>query len=228
PKAGLDVSQGRDVSRPYGRFKVPAAQAKVLEANKRQDISDDLERLPPDIFGDGAMPAFRFEPGVAAYFPRSNSIRLNKNPKAYHGSIGSARHEVGHGVHYNKGILTDDFVADSFKAAADQDLALLKSSGVYTKLLGHPMATQGRELIDHVGLNLDDPELSEKMGGIFDTVGGLTKGKIGMGHTKKYYREKNNGLMEAFANAFEAVLSNDDLYKKQFPNLAHYMEELIQ
>jgi hypothetical protein len=63
----------------------------------------------------------------------------------------------------------------------------------------------------------------------FDTVGGLTRGKMGFGHSKAYYGRGRGlgGVKEAFANCYAAEVMGYKEFAQDFPKIVDAIKKEI-
>ncbi len=60
-----------------------------------------------------------------------------------------------------------------------------------------------------------------------DTLGSITDGNYGGGHSKKYYKGIGKNNIEAFAQAYAAYCRNDKQFRLEFPNMTAYIDLAI-
>jgi len=102
-------------------------------------------------------------------------------------------HEGAHAMHFNKKIITVDHVDPEFNSFFNKAQALIKDNAP-------AIDKRFKTLLQR---NKLDTTATEQIGIILDTLGSLTGGKFGGGHSVEYYT-KNNGnfsKMEVFAHA---------------------------
>jgi hypothetical protein len=67
----------------------------------------------------------------------------------------------------------------------------------------------------------------DDIGSVKDTFGALTKEKIGGGHGKSYYKQKNSQWHEFIAHAYENKFTGNKVFKKFYPELYDDMIKMI-
>ena len=77
---------------------------------------------------------------------------------------------------------------------------------------------------------LNDKDHDEHWGALMDTVGSLTNGEFGWGHTKAYYKVKRGygAKVEFFAHASENTFAGNPYIKEQFPELFEDSKKMIK
>jgi hypothetical protein len=214
------------------RYKVPDELQKTLAAEGRTDVIAELERLPAGSF-DGPPDLNVQFTTEAVYRPGQNIVCINYSKTSWHGHINTARHEIGHAFHVRKKIVTNEAVAPKFEKAIQRDLKALEKNGLFGMSLDELSLKSPSEQAMHLaqGLNLNPtPDSMDQhiLTGIGDTLMGMTKGRVGFGHTPEYMRMGNNGAMEVFANGFASALSNRDAYARVFPSVSSYIKGVIK
>lgn len=122
-------------------------------------------------------------------------------------------HEGGHAIHFEKGIITFDKVDKSFRDFYGQAKRAIDGK-----------EAEIDDLLWSTGLeNNSDITKLEQIAILHDTLGGLTKGKYGAGHSRAYYENGNYSLMEVFAHSITlARLDNE------FIDLHPALSELVK
>ena len=124
-------------------------------------------------------------------------------------------HELGHSIHYNLKQAVDelDFNTAKMKTKLSKELEnVIKIAKQEIKEKGGAGVFEYNFKLKNSKLPKDNPlKFREKVGDVLDTLGDLTKGKYGNGHTKSYYKESYG--MEFFAHLSEG----NDVFKNNLP-----------
>jgi hypothetical protein len=162
----------------------------ALEGLKKRGVEfpvEVLKHMDPDITIINET-----QPG-SFYKPADNSLTIGGGDRAkneyYQKKI--VYHEGGHAIHFNKKIITFNHVDPDFKKFY---------TGLQKEIKGHESEID-RLLWDKGYANANDTTLTEQIGILHDTLGGLTQGKYGAGHSLAYYQTGNFSLMEVFAHS---------------------------
>lgn len=125
-------------------------------------------------------------------------------------------HEGGHAMHSNDNIVTYRDTDKDFNTFYNQAKSIIRGKGF--DLENDLRAIRSK--------NYGDETVSEQVGVLADTLGGLTKGQYGWGHAKSYYKKLNFGKMEVFAHVITlAKLPNDYAnYNETFSELTTLMK----
>jgi hypothetical protein len=160
----------------------------------------------------------------ACYHPYRREIELKMDPKEWSGHPTTLHHEVGHDAHYETRAITDVSFNKDLQAAMQADIkAFIKqqktelgNEGFINRFSPNRAYFGGHAWRSAEGI-ASDLTGEHRVSGLMDTVGGLTKGSYGAGHSKTYYRRMNNGAMEAYANIFRGIVNKWGEYDKFFP-----------
>jgi hypothetical protein len=193
--------------------KIAAAASKIPRSLDREMASVSVERdIPP--------------PG--SYSPTRKRISMGSDVSKWDGRPELLHHEFGHHVHYAKGHITDTQVHPAIKAAMEADVKAFRNE---IKDSVHDWKWNRRDkVLGILGINDRAPldlEGESAVMRIADTLGALTKGKLGYGHSQKYYKTANNAAMEAYTNTFSAIVNEDPHFQRRFPNLVATVKGLL-
>ena len=165
--------------------------------------------------------------------PVTGTIHLNKDPTTWSGSIFAYHHEVSHHVHHALDIVTKTEVAPAFAAAIAADAAALHNQAFgahsFTDLAQASKwkqiaAAHSQAIGLETAINAQDTLAKQRVISLFDTIGGMTKGAFGFGHTKSYYATGTYGTREVFANCATAAILGWPEFKLYFPQTMAYIE----
>lgn len=160
----------------------------------------------------------------ACYHPYRREIELKMDPNEWSGHPTTLHHEVGHDAHYETRAITDAAFNQDLQAAMKSDLkAFMKQQktelgdeGFFNRFSPDHAYFGGHAWRKAEGI-ANDVTGEHRVSGLMDTIGGMTKGRYGAGHSKTYYRTRNNGAMEAYANIFRGIVNKWGEYDKFFP-----------
>lgn len=71
-------------------------------------------------------------------------------------------------------------------------------------------------------------DVSEQINVIADVLGSLTKGRLGGGHSKAYYKRKNRYYAEIFAHGASLRYVENPIFKKYLPELHDDIVNLVK
>ena len=154
--------------------------------------------------------------GSGQYRPFEKKIRLGRGTRRWSkGDYYKTKiiaHEMGHGIHFNKNIVSyGNLMSDEFREL--YNFAKKEFKSISGKKPGEYLyKIENDYIINRNKTNSDD---AEKWGAFVDTLGDLTKGRYGEGHTKKYYKQMEG--MELFAHLSENYFVGNKYFKKYLP-----------
>lgn len=214
-------ANGKEAKQPSAAVSTPVLPAKVEKIKKNN--AKQLQQLEKR--------GIKFYDDIAAYWPEDMKIINSTTKGAYYKpeektiTIGETpgrtsnqyyqkkimAHEGAHAMHDNEGIITIDKVSPAFKKAYKEFKDIID---------GHEFELDDK-LWDLGNENYQDITKTEQIGILHDTIGGLTKGQYGAGHSKQYYQTGNLSEMEVFAHAIT-------LHKleNEFDNISPVMKKL--
>ena len=206
---------------------------KLTTAGFKPAVVRELAKMPPQAALHCANLGFK-KARKGHYIRSQKTIYLSGNPKGWHGLPSTAAHEVGHHLHYEIGSVTNISAHQRLTEAMEKDLnnwkqAMATKHGQDWELRYKPdiksqcLVNIAKDLGVEFG---PETTLVEqfKLGGIADTLLGISKGQFGLGHSIHYMTSLNHGAMEAYANAFEAIVTNHADYLRLFPNLVDFIK----
>ncbi len=211
--------------------KYDAAQYKqdVLDARGSEEAAAILSNLyTGKIATITEPPPVVFRKNGKAYFSQGK-IHLDPNIKTWHGTPTTIRHEFGHFVDRNTR-RKDPQLQAKMTAAATADWQKVNQHGHvdYSKFINSEK-NKNEKSIDIFGkeykLLSDDEKI--RIAGWFDTIGSITNGRHGFGHSKSEYVNGYENA-EAFANIYAAINSGHTEYKKYFPEMWKVIEGIIK
>lgn len=168
------------------------------------DTLEDIPRI--QILKKGEGPEFDPETGIIKTFAASNS----------YGSQRTFIHELGHQLHFDKDIITDEKVDPTFKKIFDSFKEEFDSMPEKRK---EAFKKQNYEETKAYFKNIyaKTSNIGGKYSDLMDTVCAITKGEYGFGHTKRYLNQDNNFYMELFAHGHEHYWVGNSLLGIYFP-----------
>jgi hypothetical protein len=176
-----------------------------------------------------ANAAFKKIRGGAKYRWSERGVMLNGDPKNWSGRPFSLHHESGHHIHYELGIVTEAAVRADFKSALAEDLAGFKvwAEKKFGADWGKKFKRGNREMLGLVAKELGmagydqirDLDGAQRTVRVTDTLSGASGAAYGLGHSPGYMRRGTNGAMEAFANAYSAIVQGDEGFQRLFPKI---------
>lgn len=213
-----------------------AWREQIIKDGGSKEVADELaDAYTPEMAKLGKPPKIVFKTGGAYNLLDDNEIHLDPDASNWNGHPLTARHEFGHWIDYRTR-MRDQKKIDDFNAAAAADWKLLqkKAAGdlrIYKGTLSPPDGTFWQDASQTMfgkpinQLNLTELRiLSQHM----DTLGSITDGNYGGGHSKKYYKGVGKNNIEAFAQAYAAYCRNDKQFRLEFPNMAAYIEKMMK
>ena len=155
------------------------------------------------------------------YDPSQKAIHMGTDALQWTGRPGLLFHEFGHHLHHVRNVISavviDPKIKQAVNATRKRLNALDKANpGSYAPHSAHKVACQAYGVANYSGATVTE---KSKVSRYCDTIGGVTKGKFGWGHTKSYYAAANHGAMEAFAHTFSAIADGDAVFQTAFPEL---------
>lgn len=221
--AGLTAAQ-KDLNLTYGKSPLTPNELKGLN-------------LPDQLFilSDNGTP--RITNNDTYYQPGLNLVSLGLNgerAKSTYFRLSATVHEYNHKTHIEKRLITDSDLSDSVKKGFAESKKLIKEESKKVNFAGLPTpesklndwTTTGGIMFKKYGEkfpSLTAKDVSEMNGSYRDTIGALTKGKNGWGHSKSYYKYKNNSQMEWFAHASENYWVGNPIFQNEWPELYDQM-----
>jgi hypothetical protein len=175
-----------------------------------------------------------------AYYQRGDrSVHINRDPKHWSGRPQTLHHELGHHLHFESGMVTNEGIREDFKRAMTADLEKFKTWAA-EKFGPNWKATfrQGNgdvmlpALAKAIGLNdydqLNDLDGAKRVSAVADTLMGLSKAELGMGHSVSYMLSHNHHAMEVFAHSYSAMVLKDAEFENLFPNVVAVVRKEFQ
>ncbi len=166
--------------------------------------------------------------GGSAYTPDTRTLNIHNGPRTenqfYKEKI--TLHEGGHAYHLNEGIITFDAVSSDFRKFYNDAKAIIagKEQEIHQALSDEldRQTTAVKGPADHDALRT----AAEKISILSDTLGSLTKGAYGRGHSFAYYNSPLNfAEMEVFAHSME-IAKLDVTYGSLTPELEKLVEHM--
>lgn len=215
----------------------PAAAATPLVSIKsaKLDLADEIKKIPasiadiPNVHVDLSAGHARAK---AKFLPRLNLIQMPTNKDSWHGHPVVFHHEYGHNLHVKTGAIPfargAPMNAELAKAMetdfSNWKTAMEKKHGDQLKRryfwrVRDTMDEHTKELglgADYKAAGLGD---QHRVVAFFDTLGGLSGGAYGDGHTGEYYNRDRGkwGKMEVYANVYRAAVLDWPEYRAAFP-----------
>jgi len=196
-------------------------------------IAAAIRSLPPALADKMTFTLKTTQSG--AYYRRSEkTVYLNDNPSRWGSQPSSLYHEIGHHFHHVTGAVHGDadgrlLVADGLKRAMAADLRSFERKAKARFGENWEEALSPYNAVESVGgwfkLKTDpriDLEQAYRVSRICDTVMGLTKGRLGAGHSRDYMERV--GAMEVYAHAVSALLSGDRIWKALFRSTLEWVK----
>jgi hypothetical protein len=206
-----------------------AIQQSVTAAGFSGPIAKEALNIPGKIIKEIPAPTFK-KARSAKYHPLKKQLDLGKDATTWHGTAPVFHHEYGHHVHETGGIISQSGTAQTFRDACDSDNSsmtskLEKAFGTdwKTKLSYSNIKSNFSDIasahLKNVGIDINyrqaDVEIKQRALFFLDTLGGLTRGTLGQGHSRPYY--KKQGKMEVFANCYAAKIKGWTEFEEYFP-----------
>lgn len=145
-----------------------------------------LQQLPEDI-------VIKMNGTGSFYDAKTKTINIRNdaqiNDEYYQKKI--ILHEGAHAIHFEKGIITDKYVDPTFKTFYQNLKNIIKGKE----------GDLNSELLDLAIANYKNDSLRQQVEILMDTLGSLTRGEFGAGHSREYYTQGNYSEMEVFAHA---------------------------
>ena len=190
---------------------------------------------PPEIAALAPAPTFvqTKSPTDAFYRPSAGEVHLNKNLTTWAGTPATYHHEVGHHLHHKLGIVSQLGMDPKFRDAINADVGTLASLKFGAFKFSDLKDKQKRWSISQEAAKTagvkpaydsGDNLAQQRVLFVFDTIGGMTIGHYGFGHSKTYYQRPFNGAKEVFANCTTAAILGWGEFKVYFPNVMQYIE----
>ena len=212
-----------------------AWREQIIKDGGSKEVADELaDAYTPEMAKLGKPPKIVFKTGGSYNLLDDNEIHLDPDASNWNGHPLTARHEFGHWIDYRTRMRDQKKIDDFNAAAADWKLLQKKAAGdlrIYKGTLSPPDGTFWQDASQTMfgkpisQLNLTELRiLSQHM----DTLGSITDGNYGGGHSKKYYKGVGKNNIEAFAQAYAAYCRNDKQFRLEFPNMAAYIEKMMK
>jgi hypothetical protein len=199
---------------------------KKLDSAGLERFKPELEKIPDKAL---AVPAPEIKPGFDASYSRAKkTITLDKDPGFTGGRPEALHHEWAHHLHYEIEAVTNSSVDAALDKAMQNDYndwlraAKLKHGPEFESKLKfidvEKMSKAQRPLYEAAlqehaqdagyQLDLSRRASEERIRALlyFDTIGAISKGEYGWGHSKEAYSANNGGAKEAFANIYTAFI----------------------
>lgn len=191
----------------------------MLRSNFAPEVAAHVKKLPPEVARIlfSAKVVNHPDPKNGFYRSLDASINMGDNPREWNGRPELVLHEMGHHIHYTNGTVNDLHVSPDFAAAMKADLKALRQ--VDAAQPGRLVKGNCTQFALRVYGKTMFEDARVEIARFCDTIGGLTKGKWGWGHKLKFYRERNGGAKEVYAQALSAIAEEDRIFQQQFPNL---------
>lgn len=202
---------------PY--YQTPKAKAAQLETDTAEAMYKPprLNKEWPAVIAPEFWKLFSERPNIsirkkggAHYDPEKKRMTITKDFRFQKSDFYKEQviyHEGGHAIHFQRNLITRDFVDDRVKDVFEKAQAAIKGKekDLDTRLnkLLNLLRTKD-DSFRYRGYN--KYALMEMVGSTADTLEALTKGKYGFGHGTRYYRgsaRRNFAYMEFFAHACE-------------------------
>tara|TARA_R110000796_G_scaffold73842_1_gene165856 strand:- start:1666 stop:4503 length:2838 start_codon:yes stop_codon:yes gene_type:complete len=193
----------------------------------KQEIEKHLGFEVPDKLIKNANPNLTVKTGVGYYLPGPKVVTFGKRTKDWRNSVDYrtriVAHEVGHSIDNNLGIVKRGNISKGYLKTVDLIRAEVESLGGFRKLNDAIYLDYRKyQRLFNEALKTGTPaeilEYDTKFRNImtiWDTLGDLTVGRYGGGHSRGYYA--SHKLVEVFAHLSENYFVGNDYFKKTLP-----------
>lgn len=192
-----------------------------LGSGMRDHVRSAIEDLPARTAQLTAQTLLYYAPPgrSAAYYFGSKTIHVARTPTAWSGHRNTILHQWGHALADQSGLIKFSggraTIDPRLQAAIQADTARLQWSS--TQDLDAWLRRQ------YPGSDID---AIKRRAAFADTVGALTKGRIGYGHRPSYYARPGFADHEVIANAFSAALDGDPVFYRAFQHVVQLVQEI--
>ena len=219
------------VTAPAALSAADQLKAKLTTAGLTPSVVAAAAQIPPAVAPEVATVTVQIaKTQNGHYTPATKTITMGGDPTTWKGRPELIHHEFAHHVHFERKIITFTSVAPEFSAAIKADLATLRELNTTT---GGGLETfvAPTTIRNKYGYTLESfahsMEQRTAVARLADAIGGASKGSLGYGHSKAYYKRTNGGAMELFAQAYSAIVTQDKVFMEMFPNVVDFiMKEL--
>ncbi|MCO6401356.1 MAG: hypothetical protein J5I99_09035 [Verrucomicrobia bacterium] len=211
-------------------------QQLIRKQSKGFDLNTEIERTPASVQKLANISTeLKATRGGANYKPSVDIIFMQKNKESWSGHPSTFHHEFGHNIHHKTGVIPIDrgvpMNADLAKAMA-ADFAAWKEAAKATHgenwadvFSGANYRASAHAHMKSVGYAAQDAYSKENITAhrraimFWDTIGGLSLGEQGIGHSRAYYRRDGGkwGGMEVYANMYAAIVMDWPEFAASFP-----------
>lgn len=198
-----------------------------------------LRRMPEPLLKYARNVSFTAGPNESGWYSgQLRSIHMNSDAQNWSGGAQTARHEFGHHVHFETQLITDISIDPGMEAAIAADVPVFEKWA--ESAMGPDWRTKtndklGFTFLQYVekvyGVGHYDEQsktVQKKLSSWADVVMGITKGRYGSGHEAPYMSQGQNGAMEAFSGVFSAILRDDKVFQKSFPNITDFLKKRLK
>jgi len=205
-------------------------EERMAGAGFTPEIARQAKKIPRKIADLAKTVGVRVGPTATGHYQSwDKTIVMGNDPTKWNGRPELFHHEFGHHVHFELGVVENSGIRTRFKqavqAAKDRLMGENKDNGGRFS----PVASMAfvSELYGVESYLKASPEDKARISRFCDTLGGLTKGTLGWGHAKAYYKKFNNGAMEVFANGYSALVDGDKVFAEHFPEVLEAVKDAM-
>jgi hypothetical protein len=164
----------------------------------------------------------------AFYRPSEHKVYMNTDPLNWYGAPSVFDHEIAHAIHTKTGVIKDGVIDEGLRKAIEADYDAFKKTakekhgGGWKSEYDRNSLTHKQEIAKALGVenyytaNID---LRQRVIGMRDSLGGISKGALGEGHPVSYYKKLDGvqGYKEVYANGYRAAINNWTEYDEMMP-----------
>jgi len=158
--------------------------------------------------------------GISHFNNDKNEININTDSDRIKNEYYKKKimlHEGAHAIHFNKKIVTFNQTSKDFDSFFANAKKIIRGKGYDIQ----------KSLNSIMVKNYGDETVVEQVMIYMDTIGGLTNGRYGGGHSVEYYSKYNRGKMEVFAHAITLAKLDNEFSgsSKELTDLTNLMKE---
>lgn len=203
-------------------------RTELLKAGFNEEVARRVDAVPDAVLKQMPDLPKIVNDSNAYYFPGKHELHMSSDPSAWEGHPTVFDHEWGHSVHTKTGLIIGGKIDADLQTAIERDYNGWKKAaktthgdawGLFYSSTNGAVWKEAAKAIGVDDYNNADDTIKHRVCGLVDTIGGLSKGKYGAGHTKKYYKGNGgvDGYKEVFANVYRAVLNGWGEYEQLAP-----------
>ncbi len=172
----------------------------------------------------------------AHYRRAEKTIFLKRDPEDWSGAPEAAVHEIGHHLHYETGVITENHIDPKFLQASRDDWTLFKDWAEdhigpnWKSVLCDVPTVQLEAIAKALGYTGDINNLPmadrHRISRFADTIQGLSKGAYGCGHGTTYMLY--NGSKEVFTHAWVGLVDSDEEFGKVFSGVTDFVRNTLK